>query len=54
MSAGARRSDGAHYQVITLSATGDAETPTGGSVCIRCGYVSILSSPNLEDEKGLP
>lgn len=23
------------YQVITLSATGDAETPAGGSVCIR-------------------
>lgn len=25
------------YQVITLSAIGDAETPAGGSVCIRCG-----------------
>lgn len=24
------------YQVITLSAMGDAETPAGGSVCIRC------------------
>lgn len=24
------------YHVITLSATGDAETPAGGSVCIRC------------------
>lgn len=24
------------YQVITLSATGDAETPAGGSVCMRC------------------
>ena len=23
------------YQVITLSATGDADTPAGGSVCIR-------------------
>lgn len=23
------------YQVITLSATGEAETPAGGSVCIR-------------------
>lgn len=23
------------YQVITLSAMGDAETPDGGSVCIR-------------------
>ena len=26
------------YQVITLSATGEAETPAGGSVCIRCGF----------------
>ena len=25
----------ASYQVITLSATGDADTPAGGSVCIR-------------------
>lgn len=24
------------YQVMTLSATGDAETPAGGSVCMRC------------------
>ncbi len=24
------------YQVMTLSAIGDAETPAGGSVCIRC------------------
>lgn len=23
------------YQVITLSATGDADTPAGGSVCMR-------------------
>lgn len=27
------------HHVITLSATGDAETPAGGSVCIRCGRV---------------
>lgn len=27
---------GSTYQVMTLSATGDAETPAGGSVCIRC------------------
>ena len=25
------------YQVITLSATGEADTPAGGSVCMRCG-----------------
>jgi len=24
------------YHVMTLSATGDAETPAGGSVCMRC------------------
>jgi hypothetical protein len=24
------------YHVITLSATGEAETPAGGSVCMRC------------------
>lgn len=24
------------YQVMTLSATGEAETPAGGSVCMRC------------------
>lgn len=24
------------YQVMTLSGTGDAETPAGGSVCMRC------------------
>jgi hypothetical protein len=32
---------GSIYQVITLSATGEAETPAGGSVCIRwaaCQY----------------
>lgn len=27
------------YQVITLSATGEAETPAGGSVCIRCNNI---------------
>lgn len=32
------------YQVMTLSATGEAETPAGGSVCMRCRKqnVSIL------------
>jgi hypothetical protein len=25
------------YQVMTLSGTGDADTPAGGSVCMRCG-----------------
>jgi len=29
-----RRTRGS-YQVMTLSATGEAETPAGGSVCIR-------------------
>jgi len=24
------------YQVMTLSAIGEAETPAGGSVCMRC------------------
>jgi len=24
------------FQVITLSAMGEADTPAGGSVCIRC------------------
>lgn len=28
---------GKGYQVITLSAMGEAETPAGGSVCIRYG-----------------
>jgi hypothetical protein len=32
------------YQVITLSATGEAETPAGGSVCIRYFTVSVLST----------
>jgi hypothetical protein len=26
---------GTTYQVMTLSATGDADTPAGGSVCMR-------------------
>ena len=30
------------YQVITLSATGEAETPAGGSVCIRCRFHQSL------------
>ncbi len=28
------------YHVITLSAIGEADTPAGGSVCIRCFYQS--------------
>lgn len=28
------------YHVITLSAIGEADTPAGGSVCIRCLYQS--------------
>ena len=28
------------YQVMTLSAIGDAETPAGGSVCIRYHFIS--------------
>ena len=28
---------GVAYQVMTLSAIGEAETPAGGSVCMRCG-----------------
>lgn len=28
------------YQVITLSATGEADTPAGGSVCMRWETVS--------------
>lgn len=35
------------YQVMTLSAIGDAETPAGGSVCIRCSsLVSKKPSPS--------
>ena len=29
---------GGLYQVITLSATGEADTPVGGSVCMRCDF----------------
>ena len=31
------------YQVITLSAMGDAETPAGGSVCIRWREVNFIT-----------
>ena len=34
------------YQVITLSAMGDAETPAGGSVCMRCQGSCV--SPGLK------
>lgn len=37
---------------MTLSATGDAETPAGGSVCIRCatdGFSKACS--DLDNEK---
>ncbi len=51
------------YQVMTLSAMGDAETPAGGSVCIRCvPIVSLIdfrgcrrqhkSQPRAEDMLG--
>jgi hypothetical protein len=30
-----------HYHVMTLSATGDADTPAGGSVCMRLEQVNI-------------
>lgn len=33
---------GALYHVITLSAMGEAETPAGGSVCMRCNTESVL------------
>jgi hypothetical protein len=33
---------GPSHQVITLSATGDADTPAGGSVCMRLKLVSHL------------
>lgn len=42
------------YQVITLSGIGDAETPAGGSVCIRCRDVSsskprvLVAAPTLK------
>lgn len=31
------------YHVMTLSAMGEAETPAGGSVCIRCGEWWVIS-----------
>ena len=34
----------ASYQVMTLSAIGDAETPAGGSVCIRWKRKSVTPS----------
>lgn len=33
----------AAYQVMTLSDTGEAETPAGGSVCIRCEDLALIS-----------
>jgi hypothetical protein len=44
------------YQVMTLSATGDADTPAGGSVCMRCMFcqsqndrvLCSISTTNLE------
>ena len=47
------------YQVMTLSAMGEAETPAGGSVCIRCiGHLLATRLIQalfvvLKDEKGL-
>jgi hypothetical protein len=36
------------HQVMTLSGTGDAETPAGGSVCMRCTRrVSIDEAPSV-------
>lgn len=40
--------DSEAYQVMTLSATGDADTPAGGSVCIRCA--SVVSSRDRVNE----
>jgi hypothetical protein len=37
-----RGDKGESYQVMTLSAMGEAETPAGGSVCMRC--VSPIST----------
>jgi hypothetical protein len=42
-----RGGGGEPYQVMTLSAMGEAETPAGGSVCMRCAksqYVSTYSA----------
>ena len=47
------------YQVMTLSAMGEAETPAGGSVCIRCmGHLLATRLIQalfvvLKEEKGL-
>ena len=43
------------YQVITLSAMGDAETPAGGSVCMRCqgSYVSPRVETALQHRSDL-
>lgn len=38
------------YQVMTLSAMGEAETPAGGSVCMRC--VPIISLLDLHRCRG--
>ena len=38
---------GETYHVITLSATGDAETPAGGSVCMRCEYGNVSGANHL-------
>lgn len=35
------------YQVMTLSAMGDAETPAGGSVCMRCDRQETSIMPSL-------
>lgn len=40
---------------MTLSATGDAETPAGGSVCMRCEYGNVSGgesswTQNTEEE----
>lgn len=46
------------YQVMTLSAIGDAETPAGGSVCIRWVEHVLATAPiqmllvALKDYKG--
>lgn len=35
---------GRQYQVMTLSAMGDAETPAGGSVCMRCSTFMLAKA----------
>jgi hypothetical protein len=44
---------GVSYQVITLSATGEADTPAGGSVCMRC-RCQFCSCDTVEDERHKP